>query len=251
MSLTLIKLRQKIVEQNGRYDLTDGSWADVGIDYYINAGIRYLDRHQLSPKSYAWYKQDFAVDSYKQKIQNLLSVKEVWMVNSASDRWQLDKRALGYMMENYDDYSIATSDSGTPIDFCMAVPRLAPEQKALTTSDYTDEFTLGWETLLFADEDSGHFGYRLIWWMPKADVAGTLEVLGLFESEKLTADAQYNFWTKEHPETVIEATNLMLEQTYRNTQGVKDRMLNITDLLTGLDHTLVEEDLSDVVQMAE
>ncbi|KKL84157.1 hypothetical protein LCGC14_1967520 [marine sediment metagenome] len=251
MSLTLIQLRQQIVEQNGRYDLTDGSWADNGIDYYINAGLRYLDNHQLSPKSHAWYKQDFVIDDFRMKVQNLLSIKEVWMVTTASDRWQLTKRALGYMMETYYKYSIAVSDSGIPIDFCMAVPRLAPEQKDLTTLNYDAEFTYGWENILFADEDSGHFGYRLISWMPKADTAGTIEILGVFQSDPLTANGQYNFWTKNYEEVVIEATNLMLEHTYRNTQGVNDRMLAITDLLTGVDHNLVEEDISSQVQMEE
>ncbi len=242
MSLTLLELRQKIVEQNGRLDLVDPSdWSDNGIDYYINNGIKYLDEHQLSPKSDAWYKKDFIVGDFRLKVQDLLSVKEVYIVTTSNDRYPLTKRTLKYMMNNYKDYSIATSDSGSPTDFTMAVPRLAPKQKALTTSDYDDEFTLGWENILFADEDSGHFGYRLIWWMPKADVAGTVEILGVFRSELLTANGQYNFWTKNYEQAVIEATNYMLEMTYRNTQGMRDRRFAIEDLLTGIDHNLVEE----------
>lgn len=252
MSLTLIQLRQKIVEQNSRRDLVNPSdWSDNGIDYFINAGIKYLDNHQLSPKSMAWYKQDFVVNDFRLKVQNLLSIKEVWMVTTTSDRWQLKKRALGYMMETYKDYSIAVSDSGAPIDFCMVVPRLAPEQKDLTSDNYEDEFTYGWETILFANEDDGHFGYRMIWWMPKVDVAGTVEILGVFQSDPLTDDDQYNFWTKNYEEVVIEATNYILEMTYRNTQGMKDRLFAITDLLTGVDHNLVEEDMSNIIQMRE
>ena len=251
MGLTLKLLRQKIVEQNGRFDLTDGSWADNGIDYFINAGIRYLDNHQLSPKSDAWYKKDFAVGDFRLKVQNLLSAKEVYIVTTENGRCPLTQQTLKYMTENYTDYSIATSDSGTPVDFTMAVPRLAPAQKALKTSDYDAEFTYGWENILFADEDSGHFGYRLIWWMPKSDVAGTVEILGVFGSEVLSADDDYNFWTKNYEEVVVEATNLIIEMSYRNTQGVNDRERAIRTLLLGVDHNLVEEDIYNNRQMNE
>ena len=195
MSLTLVGLRQKIVEQNGRYDLVVDStdWADNGLDHYINAGLKYLDNHALTPKAYAWYRQDFAVNDYKLKFKNCLSIKEVWIITATDDRWQLTKRSLGYMQDLYYKYSIADGDAGNPINYCETVPRLAPEQKALTSSNYTAEFTYDWELVIFADEGP-QYEYMGIWFMPKAETAGTISVLGRFMADPLSSDTDKNFW---------------------------------------------------------
>lgn len=251
MMSDLLTLRELIVKQNGRYDLVNAPlFTNNGLDHYIQGGLRYLDNHQLSPKAYAWYKKDIVVGDYSILVQDMLSTKEVWMVNAADDRWQLDKRSLGWMKEEYYDYSIASSDSGTPIDYCETVSRLAPSQRALTSLNYDAEFTYGWEEVILED-DGPQYTYRKLWWMPKADAVATVEILGRFKSDPLSSDADTNYWLENYPEILIEATNLMLEQTYRNSTGMRDRMLSINDHLIGLDHNLVEADISGVNQMEE
>jgi len=250
--MTLLELRTQFIKQNGRFDLVVDTtdYEDDGADYYINAGVRYLDNHAMNPKSYAWYKYDFVVNDHRILVPGLLSAKEVWMVNSADDRRQLTKQSLGYMKDYYSDYSIAVSNSGTPTDWCMAVARLAPEQSDRTSLNYEDHFTYGWEDIIFTD-DGPHYSYRLVWWMPKADTAGTVEILGRFKANTLSVDGDINFWTSEYPEVLIEAANLALEATYRNTAGMQDRENYINQLLLGIDHTLVEEEISGVNQMSE
>ena len=247
--LSLIKLRQVIAERNGRYDLVNPStWANTGIDYYINAACRYLDTHLLSPKSFAWYRKDIIVGQYKDKIKHLLAVKEVWMMK-ADGKYMLDPRSLGYIRDNY--YKVMASETtGTPIDFAHAVDRISPEQKALKTSDYTGDFTWDFEDVIFSDEGP-HYEYTQIIWGPPSDAVYTLSVLGRFLSEILTADTDKNFYTVVHPDLLVLTTNLMIESSYRNTQGYKDREASIKDILVGLDHMQVEEEISGVNQMNE
>ncbi len=248
-NLTLIQLRQIMAEQDGRYDLVNADWTDNGLDYYINAGARFLDSYRLTPKSYKWLKKDIIAGDYFVAVERLLALKEVWM-RDATQGWQLTKKSLGYIKEQYPG-AVSGISNGQPTYFVRVVTGLAPEQKALTSANYTDEFTFGFEDMIFSDQDTGHYKHAGILWMPPSDGAYTIEILGQFMSDPLTADADRNFWTTQFPEILMAAANMVIEETYRNSSGVKDRMRAIDNYLIGLDHDLVEEEISGRNQMDE
>ena len=248
-NLTLIQLREKIARQNGRYDLVNVDWTDNGLDYYINAGSRFLDSYRLTPKSYKWLKKDIAVGDYFITTRRLLALKEVWM-RDVSATWQLTKKSLGYMKEQYAG-DISGIANGRPTYFSRVVTGLAPEQKALTSANYTAEFTYGAEGIIFSDQDEGHYKHAGILWMPPTSGIYTIEILGQYMSDPLSLEADKNFWTVQFPDVLLEATNMIIEQTYRNSAGVKDRMRAIDNYLMGLDHNLVEEEVSGRNQMDE
>ena len=248
-NLTLVQLRQKIAEQDGRLDLVNIDWTDNGLDYYINAGSRFLDSYRLTPKSYKWLKKDIAVGDYFISVERLLALKEVWM-RDATTGWQLVKKSLGYIKENYPG-AVSGIGSGLPTYFARVVTGLAPEQRALTSVNYTNEFTFGSEDIIFSDQDDGHYKHAGILWMPPTSGIYTIEILGQFMSDPLVAETDRNFWTTQFPEVLMEATNMIIEKTYRNTAGVKDRMGAIDNYLIGLDHNLVEEEISGRNQMDE
>lgn len=248
-NLKLSEIRKLIAKQNGRYDLVNADWTDNGLDYYINAGSRFLDSYRLSPKSFKWYKKDITSGDYFVALERLLALKEVWM-RSSSATWILEKISLGQLKSEYPG-QISNLSNGTPRYFCRVVTGLAPEQKALTSLDYSAQFTHGFEDIIFSDQDGGHYKHSGIMWMPPTDGDYTLEVLGQFMSDPLVAETDRNYWTVQFPEILLEATNLIIEKTYRNTSGVNDRMTAIDNYLLGLDHDLVEEELGGRNQMSE
>lgn len=114
----------------------------------------------------------------------------------------------------------------------------------------TTAFTYDDEDLVLADAGS-HYAYRGIMFMPPADGAFTLEIWGDFFSKKLVYNYDTNFWATMYPEILIKAANYALESTYRNTTGMGDWLSAIDLDLRGIDHNLVEQDISGMTQMDE
>jgi hypothetical protein len=114
----------------------------------------------------------------------------------------------------------------------------------------TKLFTYDDEDLVLYSEGP-YYGYRGIVWMPPADGTYTLEIWGTFFEKILTSDEDKNFWSVVYPEILLKAASYVLETTYRNTAGMRD-WLNAIDLdLQGIDHNLVDQDISGINQMEE
>lgn len=77
----------------------------------------------------------------------------------------------------------------------------------------------------------------------------TLQVEGVFYSEKLTDDDDENFWSTNHAYTLIHAALREIERLYRNREGVKDWSDAIDSVLVPLNMDTVEEEISEVNEM--
>jgi hypothetical protein len=248
------EIRTKFIDLSGRFDLA-GSMAstpytDGGSDFFIGAGQRYLDNHQMQPKSLLRFQEDIALNGYTVEFKDALAIKEVWYTKSDS-RKALTKVSLGWMKENY-SYPYSAIASGTPKYYTVNIIGLAGQQDALTTSNYGDTFTEEYQDVHFSGEASStHQYYRGILIMPPVDTAGTITVLGHFKSKELSANGDTNFWTVNYPELLIQAANYSLESFYRNTEGAKDWKNIIDETLVGIDYNLVEEEISGVNRMEE
>lgn len=252
--MNLGEIRTKFIDLSGRFDLSSDMsstpYEDSGADFFIQAGQRYLDNHQLQPKSLLRFQEDIALNGYLVEFKDALAIKEVWYTKSDARR-ALTKVSLGWMKENY-DYPFSDTTSGTPKYYAINVIGLAGQQDGLTTSNYGDTFTREYQDIHFSGEASStHQYYRGIIVMPPVDTAGTITVLGQFKSKELSANNDTNFWSIHYPELLIQSANYSLESFYRNTQGVKDWKAIIDETLIGIDYNLVEEDISGVNQMEE
>ena len=259
--MNLLQIRTKAVEMSGRYDLVvdTTSYVDNGMNFFIEAGLKFLDQRQPHPDSQKWYKKDIVAGDYKLNFPYCNAIKEVWMANS-DGKFQLERKPLAWLREAY-ALEPADETQGTPLYFCPIVIGLAPTQKRLTavggSKPYTAEFTYDYEELLFGSEP----GYRGVMWMPPVDEAHTVSILGDFLSTFyawvpvelvdtwMLSDTASNYWSVEHPILLVQATLFAIETFYRNTEGMKD-MLNAIDVLTsGIDNSMAEEESYDASEM--
>ena len=252
--MSLLSVREQFAELSGRHDLvTDfaaGTYTNnagnIGADFFLDSGQRYLDRRAGDLKRYAWYKVDVAVGDYKKNFRYCNAIEEVWMADSDGDKWKLEKRDLDYIRSIYSG-AYGDQSQGAPLYYAPLTVNLGPDQIALKTTDYTDEFTYDYEELLLADT-AEHFLYKGVLWMPPIDEVATLSVKGRFASPPLTGTVS-TYWTEVHPDILLLAGLWSLERFYRNTQGVNDYKIQIDEALSDLDKDGVEEQIQDLDQM--
>jgi len=250
--MTLLAVREQFAELSGRHDLvTDFSGDDftnnasnIGADFFIDSGQRLLDRKMSFTKSYAWYKQDCAIGSYKLNVPYCTTIKRVYMMGIAGERNEPVKKRLDYMKQEFPDI-ISGVTNGTPLYYTPIIINLAATQSLLTTANFTDEFTYDSGDIMFADTGD-HFAYNGIWWMPPTDVITTVSILGRFHSPKLTGDTIKTYWTEMHPDILLLAALYSLERFYRNREGMNDYMTAILDAAIDLDRDVVEEEIQDI-----
>lgn len=84
---------------------------------------------------------------------------------------------------------------------------------------------------------------------PPLDNTLTIQVEGLFQSDPLVSDTDENFWSTNHPFTLVHAALLKLEELYRNTEGVKDWTAAVERVTVPLNMDLIEEEMSDISEM--
>jgi len=94
------------------------------------------------------------------------------------------------------DEQVSEMDSGTPEYWSPMMKPLSPEQRALTSSTYSTDFTYGHEDVVW--RGSG-YTIRGIFWTPPADAVYTIEVYGTFWSEALSGTVTTNYWASEFP----------------------------------------------------
>jgi len=252
--MNLLQLRTKFIQLTGRYDLVvdRDDYADNGANYFIQAGQRWLDAHMPVGKMVMRLQKDLAAGNRILEFQRCKSIKEVWICSAEDegDKVRLEKKDLSWLRQEYPD-PISEIDLGDPAYWAPVSIALAPEQKALTSANYSAQFTDDYEDIMFADEDDANFGhwiYNAIVIYPPPDSTVTLEVWGIFES-MLESDTDVSYWSVKHEDASVLAAIMALEKHYRNTEGVKDMINAIGDILQGIDHDAVDSEIAEVDKM--
>lgn len=245
--MSLLSVRETFATDSGRHDLvTDFSgddFSDNGADRFLQAGQRLLDRKASFVKGYSWYKKDVSEGGYKLNFRYCTAIKQVWAMEADTDRYRLTRKDLDWIRAKYGK-AYADLTTGSPSYYTPIVANLGPDQVALTTSNYTDEFTYDYEEILFSDT-ADHFHYNAILWMPPLNKTYTISILGRFWSPILTGDTMETFWTEVHPDILVLSALYCLERTYRNREGMADYMTAILDAISDLDRDMVEEEIQD------
>ncbi len=241
--MDLVTIREQFVRMTGRYDLVSSTstWADNGADFYINSGIKYLDRLNTTKKSTARSFPQITSGDWYALVQNCRAIKEVWVSDVDGVRWKLEKKDFNILRAAYNELPTQL-DGGSPLYYSpVQTLRKDTETGSVTTIDYF----YNTETTEAVD----HFTYNAIVFMPPADTTYRLEIIGLFDTPELTTDTDENYWSSVHPLVLVMAAARALEISYRNTQGAKDWERSIDMELTGIALDLVEEEIAEVDQM--
>jgi len=250
MSLKLV--RNFFVEGSGRRDLDNNSL--TGANWFINAGQRYLDSRQDTPKSQARHVVPVVVGQYVVHVPALRALEGVWIV-SADGTAKLTKKSLEWIRTQYRDINetaTSTGDTwsgivdaigdiapstitfGTPAYYAAVVSQLSPIQN----ESYEQALRYGAEGVMPGDQ----YAFRSVILWPPPEAALSVEVKGQFFSPTLTEDGDKSFWTEICPMALVAAALMMHEVLMRNAEGVRDQVGIIDALLRGIDSDLASED---------
>jgi hypothetical protein len=229
MADDLLEIRQQFIRLSGRYDLAtttaDPFDTDNGANWFINAGVRWLDlqqEHLLSTQEFqlAMSSGDWEID-----MQYLRAPLAVYYTDADSETHRLKERSFDWIIANYPELGDTTV--GTPRYWASFIATRAPTQvgSGLTVTQ------------------------KRVVIMPPTNADITAKVYGRFHQLKLSDNDDTNFWTTEYPDVLVLAALMSLESFYRNTQGVSDYRNAILSILVGIDRDTAESGEEEPQQM--
>lgn len=231
------EIRLNFRELSGRFDLVDGDGNDTGADWYLNAGLRWLDDQLPTDFGLTRYPTVLAEGAFYVNIPRCRAIRDMWVFDhTGGDRLPFDRKSIAWMRGNYPN---KWSDSGEtersqPRYWCPMPVRLAPSLRGLTSlSGYYDV-----EDIQLGNTLETHV-YQSVVFLPPADGAYTLTVLGAFYSPRLDSDGM-SFWLAMHPDALVLAGLMKLEQFRRNTEGAGDYRRALEDTIQAIDYNAVE-----------
>ena len=238
--MALIDIRKQFIKTSGRWDLVvdDVDYADNGADFYINAGMKMLDRLVDIPDSTARIFYKPIAGEYSLTINSdCRAIKEVWANNDTS-RWMLTKVEPEDLKIKY-NLVVESTTAGKPLYYSYI------DSRSLA-ADYQDD--LG-EFLNKTAVDGSGYGFRGIVFAPPLDDEYVIEVIGLFKQLTLTNDSDSNFWTFKESDLLLRAALYKLEAFSRGTENAKNWLSAILDDVRFLDYDVAEEESYGIDQM--
>lgn len=222
--MNLKEIRELFVKHSGRYDLVKDTtnWEDNGADFFINEGQRLLDRKADISKSDAIIEKTLKAGQRLLKLDNCRVIEEVFLTKDNDEVVFLKK-------VNYLDFKEEYEGKDEPGE---------PEE-------YSDT------DLRFGRANKGSAKYKGILIGPKPSKDYSISVRGKFYSLSLKEKDDYSFWTMEHPMTLVHASMYAIESFYRNTQGMSDQMVAITDAINDLNFDEVESEIQQYNKMRD
>lgn len=238
--MDLLGIRQQFIKLSGRYDLAttnvDDFDTDNGADFFINSGLRFLDRLGYTPKTTARIFEEVSADSWYFTFQYCRSIKEVW-VNNDEKRYKLEKYRMGDLHYYYSALRSET-DTGEPLYYTPAF---------LRTMDATDIDAEGEFFNYVKTDDDGT--YNGIIFLPPVDEAYVIEVWGDFYTAELSSNTDENYWTITNPDVLLKAALYQVEVFHRNREGAKDWLQAIEIDTSGIEKDTIEEDIAEYTEM--
>ena len=230
--MTLSEIRSLFIEISGRNDLLQEGTA-VGADFFINEACKELDRRLFGGKGEAAYFVDIDPSQIVVPIPNCRVVRRV-SVHNSTEKTELDKAESLDEMRTYYDEPKSSKTAETPYVYFPISAR--PYPNVLVASNYNQAWAL--EDIL----EDGHEDFSAILISPPPDTTYTMKVEGVFHSDELQNDGDFNFWTIKEPLAVVHAAMMKLEETYRNMEGAKEWSAAVDRVTTAMNMDLVEEE---------
>ena len=239
--MNFLQVRTAFGNLSGRWDLVHPTtYANLGADDYIHAGLKWLDRLLGKGHTQAKCFKSVASGEWYKLIANCRAVQKVWC-SSTTKKWPLT--LLASLEDFKDEYQepMANVDSGQPQYACVGITRTSPETASQVTID-----SFGATASVSAVSE---YTYLTLLFGPPADASYELEIHGLFLSTALSADGDENWWTVNYPLVVVWAAMRQLEITYRNSEGQKDWENAVKGELKGQEFDFVEEEIANFDQI--
>jgi hypothetical protein len=214
--MNLLQVRTQFAKLSGRYDLVNDDFTDNGADYFLKSALKFLDREvgfdkEVVREVTAVEIGDYLVDTVSRRV-----VHGVFWKNSAGVMKQLEYLSGFEVRGTYGDYT--DLDNATPTHYALVVDttQLAAQQLVI---------------------------------LPPPEAAGNAEVWFSRETPFPSEDVGTNFWYSNFEHIAVNASLMMLEASYRNTQGYKDWLATIRVDLLGIEKDTVESDATLVEEM--
>lgn len=238
--MNLLGIRQKVVNLSGRFDLASTSvdeWdTDDGADFFINAGMRFLDRRYYHLKTVGRRFDEVAANSWYLTFANCRAITQVW-INDDEERWQLTKYDYETIRVNYPGL-VSETDTGTPLYYTPVFIR---------SIDNTDIDAQGaFLNYVMAADDGTYNG---ILFVPPTDGSYVVETIGYFYFDDLSGNTDENFWTTVAPDTLIKAALYQMEVFHRNTEGAKDWLNAIHLEASEIEKDAITQDVAELEEM--
>ena len=135
------------------------------------------------------------------------------------------------------------ADQGAPEQYAVYPEQMADTQLAITSVSADPSF----------DKEDPIFGSLFttkgIVFDKPSDSTYSITVYGRFFSKTMDTGSDETFWSMRHPDLLVMAACYMLEVFYRNTEGQKDWLFAMRDLLQGIDSDLVDQETADINEM--
>lgn len=263
--MNLYEIRQQFKIASARYDLVNTDGTNNGADYYINCGQRFLDSQIDTNQTEATHNVALAANQFSVALQYARAIKSVYLylppaTTISSGGTKLDYIAPSEFFRNFPGiqatpfdsiappiYDVGSTSGSLDIDpwdyyrrnhqgqYTIKSVRVSPPlaQPPLSANTYSlpSTIALGGAGLMMGEIGS----YQAVWFAPVATASSVLQIVGDFFSPILTNEYDTTYWTELYPNVLVSAARMILEDTYRNTEGVKDLLAGIKLILKGID----------------
>ena len=235
--MTHLQIRELFRTISGRFDLVNADGTDNGATFFLNNGLKYLDTSIEFEKSIGRVFKKVAVGDHLVQFTDARAIHQVWAADEES-RWQLGFQSFQELRLLYSKKP-GDESKGSPDKYTKAFLRPIPE--TLSAQDLTD---LDWVTdyMTGVITDGTQHLYNGVLFMPPADKAYMIEVVGEFYTPRMSNDDDVNFWTTAHPDLVIMSAMLSIE-------AIRDWVNSINLYLEQLEKDVASGESAEVSHM--
>lgn len=226
--MNLLEIRTQFVKLSGRVDLVEDqvNYANDGADFFIQSGQKTLDALLPTQKSSALAiatvsSGDFIIATDARSIHGMFLIRD-----NDDYEGELEQLLPSVYRERFGYKNGLVSENGRPKYF--TIERIRDEAN-VENSTFSQVIIVG----------------------PTPDAFYNIIIDGLYYPKKLVDDEDENFWSINHPDTLIQASLYALERFYRNTQGMNDHMEAIMLDVQGIDYDVAEQEAAITDQMTD
>lgn len=224
--MTLLEVREQFIKTSGRWDLVVDAaaedYSDNGADFYLQAGQDWLDRRLPFAKDHAEVVVSLTAGDTQVSVPRARAIKQVWLNYASDDVRELLRCSVADLRREYGQSPPFSSvDRSAPVFYAPVVLRSGSSPSTTTE------------------------GYTGIVVAPAATIDTTLTLRGMFLSEALDADAAVSFWTVVHPDILIQAAMLRMEELHRNSSGASDHRQALQQMISDIYADQVDSELPE------
>lgn len=237
--MNLKEIREWITQDSGRFDLVTPALENNGIDRYINAACKWLDRLTEHHKEIGRVFRTLSAGEFMVSFQHSRVIMRVgisddthfygWLTRNTLDELKSDSKYAA---------PLSSITRGTPVDFAPGYFRTVDTE----SSDYS-----GYGTWVTSISDWKTYNGLIL--LPPADKSYLVDIWGKFFSENLSENTDENYWTTAEPQILVKAVLRELEVFARNREGQADWELAIRDELLGHEKDFIEDSVGNLDQM--